>query len=106
MPIINFIDPTGKKHTVEAESGQTVMEVAIRNMVPGIVAECTGACSCATCHVYVDEEWQAITGEAGEMEQDMLDFAIDPRDSSRLSCQIRITDAMDGLTVRVPERQH
>jgi 2Fe-2S ferredoxin len=106
MPTINFIDPTGKTHTVEAAAGQTVMEVAIRNMVPGIVAECTGACSCATCHVYVDEEWRGIVGEASEMEQDMLDFAIDPRDNSRLSCQIRITDAMDGLTVRVPARQH
>ena len=106
MPTIHYIDPTGKKHSVEAESGQTLMEVAIKNLVPGIVAECGGACSCATCHVYVDEEWRAKTGEPGEMEEDMLDFAIDPQDNSRLSCQITLTDEMDGLTVRVPERQH
>jgi len=106
MPIINYIDPTGKIHTVEAQSGQTLMEVAIKHLVPGIVAECTGACSCATCHVYVDEEWRDKTGKATDMEEDMLDFAVDVQDNSRLSCQINITDEMDGMTVRVPERQH
>ncbi len=106
MPTIHYIDPTGKKHTVEAESGQTLMEVAIKALVPGIVAECTGACSCATCHVYVEEEWRVKTGEASGMEEDMLDFAVDVQDNSRLSCQITLTDEMDGMTVRVPERQH
>ncbi len=106
MPTINYIDPDGKTHTVEAESGQTLMEVALKHLVPGIVAECSGACSCATCHVYVDEDWRAKTGEPGGMEEDMLDFAVDVQANSRLSCQVTITDEMDGLTVRVPARQH
>lgn len=106
MPIINYIDASGKKYSVEAEAGQTLMEVAIKHLVPGIVAECTGACSCATCHVYVDDEWREKAGKASGMEEDMLDFAVDVRDNSRLSCQIKITDEMDGMTVHVPERQH
>ncbi len=106
MPIINFIDPSGKTHACEAQAGQTLMEVAIKHLVPGIIAECTGACSCATCHVYIDEKWRSQTGEAGGMEEDMLDFAVDVQDNSRLSCQVKVSDEMDGMTVRVPERQH
>lgn len=106
MPTINYIDASGKTYTVEAETGQTLMEVAIKNLVPGIVAECTGACSCATCHVYIDDAWRDKTGKASGMEEDMLDFAIDVQDNSRLSCQVKITEEMDGMTVRVPERQH
>jgi 2Fe-2S ferredoxin len=74
-------------------------------MVPGIEAECGGACACATCHVYVDSEWTEKVGKANEMEADMLDFAFDVRDESRLSCQIKVTDALDGLVLRVPEKQ-
>src|SRR5215213_3315762 len=105
MAKITFIDASGSSRTVDAETGSTVMENAIRNDVPGIEAECGGACACATCHVYVDETWRAQTGEPEPMEQDMLDFAYDVRPNSRLSCQIRVTDALDGLTVTIPERQ-
>jgi 2Fe-2S ferredoxin len=81
------------------------MENAIRQSVPGIEAECGGACACATCHVYVDDAWTEIVGKPAAMEEDMLDFAFDVRPNSRLSCQIKVTDALDGLVVSVPERQ-
>jgi 2Fe-2S ferredoxin len=105
MPKITFIDATGKPHTVEAEVGSTVMEGAIKNGVPGIEAECGGACACATCHVYVDEAWVERAGEPVAMEQDMLDFAFDVRTNSRLSCQIKVTEELDGLVVTIPEQQ-
>ena len=105
MPKITFIDPAGASQTVDAEIGATVMETAIRNGVAGIEAECGGACACATCHVYVDEAWREKTGEPSPMEEDMLDFGYDVRENSRLSCQIKVTDALDGLVVSVPERQ-
>ena len=105
MPKITYIDPDGTNRTVEAEVGSTVMETAIRNSVPGIEAECGGACACATCHVYVDDAWLPKTGGAGAMEQDMLDFAFDVRPTSRLSCQITVREDLDGLVVRTPERQ-
>lgn len=105
MPKITYIDHTGRNYVVEGDIGQTVMETAIKNDVPGIVAECGGACSCATCHVYVDDTWRAATGEPSQMEEDMLDFAFDVRPQSRLSCQLRITAAYDGLVVRIPEHQ-
>jgi 2Fe-2S ferredoxin len=105
MVEITYIDVDGTARTVEAEAGSTVMETAIRNGVPGIVAECGGACACATCHVYVDEEWRAATGEPQPMEEDMLDFASDVRPNSRLSCQIRVRPELDGLVVRTPARQ-
>ena len=105
MPNITFIDAQGESRTVEAETGSTVMETAIRNAIPGIEAECGGACACATCHVYVDDAWTAAVGPAELMEEDMLDFAFDVRPNSRLSCQIRIRDDLDGLIVRTPERQ-
>jgi len=105
MPQITFIDFEGQARTVEGETGSTVMATAIRNDVPGIEAECGGACACATCHVYVDEAWTARTGAMGPMEEDMLDFGYDVRENSRLSCQIRITPDLDGLVVRTPERQ-
>ena len=105
MPNITFIDAHGESRTVEGETGSTVMETAIRNAVPGIEAECGGACACATCHVYVDDEWTDIVGEPEAMEEDMLDFAYDVRPNSRLSCQIKVRSELDGLVVRVPERQ-
>lgn len=105
MPNITFIDAHGESRTLEAEVGSTVMETAIRNAVPGIEAECGGACACATCHVYVDDAWTAAVGPAEPMEEDMLDFAFDVRPNSRLSCQIRIRADLDGLVVRTPERQ-
>ena len=105
MAKITYIDASGQSYEVEAENGSTVMENAIRNGVPGIEAECGGACACATCHVYVEEAWRPQTGEPSPMEEDMLDFGYDVRPSSRLSCQIKVTDELDGLVVRVPERQ-
>ena len=81
------------------------MENAVRNSVPGIEAECGGACACATCHVYVDDEWTEKVGGPDVMEEDMLDFAYDMRPNSRLSCQIRVTSELDGLVVHVPEQQ-
>ena len=105
MPKITCIEPSGEKKTVEGEVGSTVMEAAIKNLVPGIEAECGGACACATCHVYVDEAWIEKTGKAEPMEEDMLDFAFDVRPTSRLSCQIKVTEELDGLVVETPERQ-
>ena len=105
MPKITFIDPAGVTHAIQAEVGATVMETAIKNGVPGIEAECGGACACATCHVYVEEPWRKIVGGPSPMEEDMLDFGYDVRPSSRLSCQIKVSDELDGLVVRVPERQ-
>ncbi len=81
------------------------MEAAIRNLVPGIEAECGGACACATCHVHVDDAWTNVVGKPEAMEEDMLDFAYDVRPASRLSCQIKVRDELDGLIVHVPERQ-
>ncbi|MEP7210053.1 MAG: 2Fe-2S iron-sulfur cluster-binding protein [Alphaproteobacteria bacterium] len=106
MPKITYIDNSGQSRTVEAKNGMTVMETAIKNNVPGIDADCGGACACATCHVYVDEAWREKTGEASGMEQSMLDFANDVEANSRLSCQIKITEALDGLVVRLPKSQH
>jgi 2Fe-2S ferredoxin len=105
MVKITFIDAEGTARTVEAEEGSTVMENAIRNGVPGIEAECGGACACATCHVYVAEEWREKVGEPEPMEEDMLDFAFDVRPNSRLSCQIRVRPELDGLVVQTPTRQ-
>jgi len=105
MAKITFVEHSGARHEVSAESGSTVMEAAIRNSVPGIEAECGGACACATCHVYVDDAWTAAVGTAAPMEEDMLDFAFDVRPNSRLSCQIKISDNLDGLVVHTPARQ-
>jgi ferredoxin, 2Fe-2S len=103
---ITYIEFDGAEHTVEVKPGLSVMEGAIRNNIPGIDADCGGACACATCHVYVDDAWRAATGERSAMEESMLDFAENVADNSRLSCQIRVSDALDGLIVRMPESQH
>jgi 2Fe-2S ferredoxin len=105
MPSITFIDSKGTSRVVEAEVGSTVMETAIRHKVPEIVAECGGACACATCHVYVGEDFMPIVGKPQAMEEDMLDFAYDVKPNSRLSCQIKVTAALDGLTITTPDRQ-
>jgi 2Fe-2S ferredoxin len=103
---ITYIEFDETTHTVEVRNGLSVMEGAVKNNVPGIDADCGGACACATCHVYVDEAWLGTTGEASAMEESMLDFADEVKPNSRLSCQIRVTDALDGLVVRLPEAQH
>ena len=105
MTKITFVQPDGSSIDTEGENGATVMETAIMNAIPGIVAECGGACTCATCHVYVDDAWADTVGGPSSMEEDMLDFAFDVRENSRLSCQIRVKDQLDGLVVHVPTRQ-
>ena len=105
MAKITYIQPDGSENVVEAKAGWSVMEGAIKNRVRGIDADCGGACACATCHVYVDEAWRDKTGSPSAMEESMLDFAEGVQDNSRLSCQIKVTDALDGLIVRLPESQ-
>jgi ferredoxin, 2Fe-2S len=105
MAKIIFIQHNGTEIETNGVSGMTVMETAVKNNVTGIDADCGGACACATCHVYVEPEWQDKVGTKNPMEADMLDFAFDVRDNSRLSCQIKVSDAIDGLRVRVPEKQ-
>ncbi len=105
MAKLTYKQLDGSEQTVEAKNGVTVMEAAKLNLIAGIEAECGGACACATCHVYVDEAWIEKTGKPSEMEEDMLDFAFDVRETSRLSCQIKVSDELDGLVVTVPEKQ-
>jgi len=105
MTKITFIEQNGQEHAVEAQNGLSVMEAAIQNLVPGIDADCGGACACATCHVYVDPAWIEKTGKAGALEGSMLDFASEVEETSRLSCQIEVSDALDGLVVRLPAQQ-
>ena len=105
MAKITFIQPDGKSQTVVAENGMTIMEAAKKNLIAGIEAECGGACACATCHVYVDPAWRSKAGKPENMEEDMLDFAFDVREESRLSCQIKVTDALDGIVLRIPAKQ-
>lgn len=105
MVKITYIDSHGTSRTVEGQPGSTIMETAIQNDVPEIEAECGGACACATCHVYVAEAWAEQTGKASPMEEDMLDFAYEVQPTSRLSCQIKVSDAIDGLVVVTPPRQ-
>jgi ferredoxin, 2Fe-2S len=105
MPKITYIDYKGTHRTIDAEVGSTVMETAIKNQVPGIEAECGGACACATCHVYVDEAWLPKLPRRESMEEDMLDFAWEVRPTSRLSCQISVKPELDGLLVTTPEKQ-
>ncbi len=106
MPKITFIDSSGESRTVDAATGNSVMETAIRNDIPGIVAECGGACACATCHVYVDEAFLERLDEPSQNEKDMLEFAEGVQSNSRLSCQLKISSALDGLRVTTPESQY
>jgi len=105
MAKIIFIEHSGATYEVDANPGLSVMEAAVKNNVPGIDAECGGSCACATCHVYVDDAWLDRTGVPSTMESGMLDFAETVASNSRLACQIKITDALDGLTLRLPESQ-
>lgn len=105
MPRITFIEPGGLRRVIEAPIGVTLMEAAVQNGVQGILALCGGACACATCHVYVEAAWLPRLERREEMEEGMLECAWEPRDNSRLSCQIHITADMDGMQVIVPQRQ-
>lgn len=106
MAKIKYIQHNGKEHVVDVKNGLSVMEGAVKNMIPGIDADCGGACACATCHVYVDEAFLAKLDPMQEMEKTMLDFAEKVKSNSRLSCQIKVSDSLDGLAVTMPESQH
>jgi ferredoxin, 2Fe-2S len=105
MTKITYIEFNGTEHIVDVKPGLTVMEGAVKNNVPGIEAECGGACACATCHVYVDPAWVEKTGERNALEQSMLDCAGNVESNSRLACQIEVTEELDGLVVRMPQTQ-
>jgi len=102
---ITYVEHTGKSHTVEADAGSTLMEAAINNLVPGIVGDCGGCCSCATCHVYVRDAWRDKLAAIADDEEALLDGLVERREGSRLSCQIRLDDSLDGLEVDMPASQ-
>ena len=105
MPKITYIEHNGKSHKIEVPNGFSVMEGAIQNNIPGIDADCGGSCACATCHVYVDEKWFDKLLKKETAEEDMLDMAYEPKKFSRLTCQITVTDDLDGLVVKMPSKQ-
>jgi ferredoxin, 2Fe-2S len=105
MPKIMFIEYNGTEHVVEAVAGRTLMQAAVDNVVPGIVADCGGSCSCATCHGFIDREWLVAIPAPQADENSLLEGLLDIQDNSRLTCQIEITPALDGLTVRLPKSQ-
>ena len=105
MPKITYIEHVGKSHVIDVPNGFSVMEGAIKNNVPGIDADCGGSMACATCHVYVKEEWFNKLPPKEEGEEDMLDLAFEPKKNSRLSCQILVSNDLDGLVVNLPEKQ-
>lgn len=106
MTRVTFITHDGEQYDIDAEDGQSLMTAAVDNDVPGIDADCGGSCACATCHVFIESVWTDKTNEQDEMEQSMLELADDKQDNSRLSCQISISPALEGLTVRIPENQY
>ena len=105
MPKITYIEHDGKTHTIEVASGLSVMEGAVQNDIPGIDADCGGSMACATCHVYVEEKWLDKLPKAEDAEVDMIDMAYEPKKNSRLSCQLIVSDELEGLTVTTPEKQ-
>ena len=105
MVLIKYIQHDGTEHEADVAEGSSVMQGAIDNGIDGILAECGGACSCATCHVYVDEAWKDKIPEADDMEEAMVECVLEPKDNSRLSCQITVTAELDGLVVQLPESQ-
>jgi len=106
MAKIKYIEFNGKEHEVDVPDGWSVMEGAVKNLIPGIDADCGGACACATCHVYVQEPWLEKLDAKSDMEETMLDFAQELQPNSRLSCQIKVSPTLDGLTVKMPKSQH
>jgi 2Fe-2S ferredoxin len=105
MPKITYIEFNGTEHTVEVASGLSVMEGAVNNNIPGIDADCGGACACSTCHAYVTPDWVGKLPAREDMEEDMLDFAFEPNERSRLTCQVKVTPELDGLVLQLPEKQ-
>ena len=105
MPKITYIEHNGKTHTIEVPAGLSVMEGAVQNDILGIDADCGGSCACATCHAYVEEKWFDKLPKKEDAEEDMLDMAYEPKKFSRLTCQITVTDDLDGLVVKMPSKQ-
>ena len=105
MPKITYIEHNGKSHTINVANGLSVMEGAVQNNIPGIDADCGGSMACATCHVYVKEEWFNKLSKKEDGEEDMIDMAHEPNKYSRLSCQLTVSDELEGLTVKLPEKQ-
>ena len=105
MGRVIYIESSGEERQVDLNNGQSIMQGALDNLIEGILGECGGCCSCATCHCYVDDAWLEKVGAPNDMEKDMLDSVVDPKSSSRLSCQIQMSDDLDGLVVRLPESQ-
>ena len=105
MSKITYIEHSGKSHTIEVPNGLSVMEGAVQNNIPGIDADCGGSMACATCHVYVKEEWFNKLPKKEDGEEDMLDMAFEPKKNSRLSCQLMVSDQLDGLVINLPEKQ-
>ena len=105
MPKITYIESNGNKKTIEVSNGLTVMEGAVQNNIPGIDADCGGGMACATCHVYVNDEWFNKIPKAEDGEQDMIDMAYEPKKNSRLSCQLIVSDELEGLVVMTPSKQ-
>ena len=106
MVTITYIEHDGTEHVIDADEGKSLMQNAVDNMVPGIDADCGGACACATCHIFVPDEWLEATGTRDPMEEAMLQLAEGVQDNSRLSCQIVVSAALDGISVTMPESQH
>ena len=105
MPKVTYIEHNGKSHEIEVAKGLTVMEGAVQNNIPGIDADCGGSCACATCHVYVDQKWFNKLPNKESSEEDMLDMAFESNKFSRLTCQLTVTDELDGLVVKMPSKQ-
>ena len=105
MVKITYIEHSGKNHTIDVQNGLSVMEGAIQNNIPGIDADCGGSMACATCHVYVKEDWFNKLPKKEDGEEDMLDMAFEPKNNSRLSCQLIVSDELDGLEVNIPSKQ-
>lgn len=105
MPTVVYVLPDESRVEVHVENGSNVMQGAVDNMIDGIPGDCGGSCSCATCHCYVDSQWLDKVGTPGDIEADLLEFVLEPNENSRLSCQITMTDELDGLVVTVPESQ-
>lgn len=105
MVQIKFVEYNGSEHTVDVPEGTSLMEAALRNSVPGIDGDCGGAMACATCHVYIPKEWAAVAGSRSAAEQDMLEMAEEVNEESRLGCQVQVTPALEGMSVRLPEGQ-
>jgi len=105
MAKITYVEHSGKLHTIQVQNGLTVMEGAVQNNIPGIDADCGGSMACATCHVYVKEEWSNKLPKKEDGEEDMLDMAYEPKKNSRLSCQLTVSDELEGLVVNIPSKQ-